>query len=212
MDSSSSSRRPAHPPSRAEKINEPRCTPASAEKYAIAVSEVWKNERGQYSDLRPQVTPYDRIKAEGLLATISAKRYQQVATALGAAPVDGWRPAFHQWLLTFRAGATEYTRARGSVAPAFEEFTRDLERSKARLHDREEELEWREGRLHDREVEMDDWEAELEEREADCEQRELLVRQQHERQHRGPNQIGPPPRVSRASTIDNFRRSIPIRH
>ncbi|KMW67249.1 hypothetical protein BDDG_12005 [Blastomyces dermatitidis ATCC 18188] len=43
-------------------------TQASAEKHAIVIAEVWKNEDGRYGDLKQRITPYYRIKADGLLA------------------------------------------------------------------------------------------------------------------------------------------------
>ncbi|OJD27223.1 hypothetical protein ACJ73_01388 [Blastomyces percursus] len=104
-------------------------TQASAEKHAIVIAEIWKNDNDRYAVLTPYITHYDRLKAEGLLATISARRYREVSRALQAAPVDDWTTAFHQWLAAFRTEATKNGKESGTSAPTFDEFTREHNRN-----------------------------------------------------------------------------------
>ncbi|OJD25139.1 hypothetical protein ACJ73_03496 [Blastomyces percursus] len=179
MDLDSNSRRPAQPPSRAENTDSDRsscesgavgpqgCTLASAEKHAIAISEVWKNEGGCYSGLSPHITSHDRTKAEGLLATISAKRYHEVATALNSAPVDGWKPAFHQWLSMFRSHKTHQGPRFDPVSDTIEELEQlaaQLREQKAELDDLEADCQEHERLLQQRREHLDNRKASIEER------------------------------------------------
>ncbi|OJD24807.1 hypothetical protein ACJ73_03829 [Blastomyces percursus] len=132
-------------------------TQASAEKHAIVIAEIWKNDNDRYAVLKPYITYYDRLKAEGLLATISARCYREVSHALQAAPVDDWTAAFHQWLAAFRTEATKNGRERGTIAPTFDEFTREHNRNQpspdqAVVLDTIDELEQLEAQLRERET------------------------------------------------------------
>ncbi|OJD27183.1 hypothetical protein ACJ73_01425 [Blastomyces percursus] len=159
-------------------------TQASAEKHAVVIAEVWKNEDGNYNDLRPFLIPYDRVKAEGLLATISQRRYREVADALRTVPVGEWTTAFHRWITTFRTDATKNVKDRGAIAPTWDEYNKHCEHQsstdEAAMLQTIEELEQLEADLREQENTLNERRREVDKRQSSVEERETQLERQRE--------------------------------
>ncbi|OJD21823.1 hypothetical protein ACJ73_06833 [Blastomyces percursus] len=125
----------------------------SAEKHAAIIAEIWKDSTGRYDSVRHLITPYDRVKGEEVLASVSARRYNEICGALHSAAIEDWESAIEPWLQAFR---TEYNRQAQSTADeaAVLDTIDDLEHLEVQLNEREAQLDERENRLAEQEDQL----------------------------------------------------------
>ncbi|OJD21689.1 hypothetical protein ACJ73_06971 [Blastomyces percursus] len=131
----------------------------TAEKHAVAMAEVWRNEDERYAELVSFITSYDRAKAEGVLSILSDKKYNDIRTTIHASA--SFVDEFPQWLSAFRSEETKHTRDRGAIAPAFHDvsFSRDADnvlRLQTELEERKALLGIRERAVTAKEKEVDE--------------------------------------------------------